>query len=169
MKVRLFLTYHLGQPVRIAKPDICQRALIPFFLIWAAVGSAAAQPTVVDSAAFNPYSETAMAITGPVILSSERIVFEMGSFLDLELVEPAVPGGWGASGDVPTAKVFRVSGDAGPLRQGNTLCGSQAITYLAAWDEEASGSLYLGIAMFTGSNLPVGVADPSLCATYFFQ
>lgn len=145
------------------------RAMIPLFLIWAAVGTAAAQPTLQESVAFNPYSETAMAITGPVILSSERIVFETGSFLDLELVEPAVPGRWGASGDVQTAQVFRVSGDAGPLRQGNTLCGTEAIAYLAAWDEEISGSRYLGIAMFIGSILPTGVADPSLCATYFFQ
>ena len=119
--------------------------------------------------AFKPYSETAIAITGPVILSTERMVFETGTFLDLEAHNLSTSGNWGASGEVPFAQVFRVSGDAGPLRQGNTLCGDQPITYMAAWSEESSGFSYLGTAMFTGMQPPTGTADPAICATYFFS
>ena len=130
---------------------------------------AASQPLFEDSKAFNPSSETAMAITGPVILSTKRMVFETGRFLDLEVHDPKSSGNWGASGDVPVAQVFRVTGDAGPLRQGNTLCGDQTITYVAAWSEDSSGFTYLGVAMFTGMEPPAGIADQALCATYFFS
>lgn len=132
-------------------------------------GPASSQPLLEESQAFNPYSETAMAITGPVILSSKRMVFETGRFLDLEVHDHRAAGNWGASGDVPDAQIFRVSGDVGPLRQGNTLCGDQPITYMAAWDEEVSGFSYLGIAMFTGIDAPKSIADQTMCATYFFS
>ena len=130
---------------------------------------ASSQPLFEESKAFNPSSETAMAITGPVILSTERMVFETGRFLDLEVHDPKSSGNWGASGDVLVAQVFRVSGDAGPLRQGNTLCGDQPITYMAAWSEDSSGFTYLGVAMFTGMEPPAGIAGQALCATYFFS
>jgi hypothetical protein len=132
-------------------------------------GPASSQPLFDDSKALNPSSETAMAITGPVIISTERMVFETGRFLDLEVHDPKSSGNWGASGDVHVAQVFRVSGDAGPLRQGNTLCGDQPITYLAAWSEESSGFTHLGVAMFAGMEPPAGIADQTLCATYFFS
>ncbi|MEX0281306.1 MAG: hypothetical protein AB3N13_08980 [Arenibacterium sp.] len=132
-------------------------------------GPASSQPLFEDSEAFNPSSETAMAITGPVILSTKRMVFETGRFLDLEVYDPKSSGSWGASGDVPVAQVFRVSGDAGPLRQGNTLCGDQPITYMAAWSEDSSGFTYLGVAMFAGMEPPAGIAGQALCATYFFS
>ncbi len=64
---------------------------------------------------------------------------------------------------------FRVSGDAGLLRQGNTLCGDQPVTYMAAWREESSGFGYLGIAMFTGIEAPTSVAEQTMCATYFYS
>ena len=57
---------------------------------------------------FAPYSETALAITGPVTLSKTEVVFENGAALDLEEINPAAPGSWGNSGDVPVAQLFRV-------------------------------------------------------------
>ncbi|MBY6084108.1 hypothetical protein [Ruegeria arenilitoris] len=132
-------------------------------------GAASSQPLFEDSKAFNPSSETAMAITGPVILSTKRIVFETGASLDLEVHDAKSSGNWGVSGDVPIAQVFRVSGDVGPLRQGNTLCGDQPITFMAAWNEESSGFDYLGIAMFTGAAAPTSVDDQTICATYFYS
>ena len=132
-------------------------------------GPASSQPLFEDSKAFNPSSETAVAITGPVILSTKRMVFETGGSLDLEVHDAKSSGNWGSSGDVPVAQVFRVSGDVGPLRQGNTLCGDQPITYMAAWDEEGSGFSYLGIAMFSGIEAPKSIADQTMCATYFYS
>ncbi len=132
-------------------------------------GPVSSQPLFEGSKAFNPSSETAMAITGPVILSTKRMVFETGGSLDLEVHDAKSSGNWGASGDVPIAQVFRVSGDVGPLRQGNTLCGDQPITFMAAWNEESSGFGYLGIAMFTGAAVPTSVADQNMCATYFYS
>ena len=142
--------------------------LVALLLIGVAGAPAASQPVLEEAQAFNPYSETAIAITGPVILSTKRMVFETGKLLDLDLVDQAASGDWGASGNVPVAQVFRVSGSLGPLRQKNTLCGDQPVTYMAVWDEESSGSKILGIAMFTGAEIPTGVAQESICATYFF-
>ena len=132
-------------------------------------GPASSQPLFEGSKAFNPSSETAVAITGPVILSTKRMVFETGGSLDLEVHDAKSSGNWGASGDVPVAQVFRVSGDVGPLRQGNTLCGDQPVIYMAAWREESSGFGYLGIAMFTGTAVPTSAADQNMCATYFYS
>ena len=127
------------------------------------------QPLEEDGKAFNPYSETALAITGPVILSTKRMVFETGAFLELDLVEQAASGSWGVSGDVPVAQVFRVTGDAGSLRGGNTACGDGTVTYIAAWDEELSGSKYLGIAMFTGTEIPTVAIEEQTCATFYYS
>ena len=131
--------------------------------------SANSQPLEEDGKAFNPYSETALAITGPVILSTKRMVFETGAFLELNLVEQAASGSWGVSGDVPVAQVFRVKGDAGSLRRGNTACGAGTVTYIAAWEEELSGSNFLGVAMFTGTEIPTGAIEEGTCATFYYS
>ena len=143
--------------------------LLPIVAIGLLGAPTSSQPLFDESKAYNPYSETAMAITGPVILSTRRMVFETGGFFDLEIHDRKSSGHWGASGDVPVAQVFRVSGDVGPLRQGNTLCGDQPVTYMAAWREESSGFGYLGIAMFAGIEAPTSVADQTMCATYFYS
>ncbi len=142
---------------------------LALLLIGAIGDPATSQPVLADAKALRPYSETAVAITGPVILSKKRMVFETGGFLDLNVVDDAASGRWGASGNVPVAQVFRVSGDAGQLRQQNTLCGDQPVTFMAAWDEESSGYAYLGIAMFTGAEIPTGVAEEGICGTFFFS
>lgn len=143
--------------------------LAPLVLIEMLAGPASSQPLLEKPMAFNPYSETAMAITGPIILSTTKMVFETGKFINLEMLDSQAAGGWGASGNVPVAKVFRVSGSVGPLRQQNTLCGDQPVRYMAVWDEESSGSKILGIALFTGAEIPTGVAQEGICATYFFS
>ncbi|WP_162798335.1 hypothetical protein [Sulfitobacter sp. SK011] len=143
--------------------------LAPLVLIGVLVGPASSQPLLEEPMAFNPYSETAMAITGPVILSTTKMVFETGKFINLEMLDSQAAGGWGASGDLPVAQVFRVLGSAGPLRRGNTLCGDQPVTYMAAWNENTSEFKLLGIAMFTGLDAPTGVAAQGICATYFFS
>ena len=148
---------------------MCRSILVPLVATGIFVGPALSQPLFEESKAFNPFSETAMAITGPVILSTKRMVFENGRFLDLEVHDPEASGSWGASGNIPVAQVFRVSGNVGPLRQGNTLCSDQPITYMAAWEEEGSKFKYLGIAMFTGVEAPKRIADRAMCATYFFS
>ncbi len=104
---------------------MCRSILMLLMAIGIFGGQASFQPFFEDFKAFNPSSETAMAITGPVILSTKRMVFETGRFLDREVHAPKSSGNWGASGDVPVAEVFRVSGDSGRMRQGNTLCGDQ--------------------------------------------
>ena len=148
---------------------MCRSILVPLIAFGILGGPALSQPLSVASRAFNPYSETAMAVTGPVTSSTEQMVFETGTFLDLEAHNLSTSGNWGASGEVPFAQVFRVSGDAGPLRQGNTLCGDQPVTYMAAWNENNSGFKPLGIALFTGLDAPTGVAAQGICATYFFS
>ena len=149
---------------------MCRSLLAPLVLIGVLGGPASSQPLLEEPKAFNPYSETAMAITGPIILSTKKMVFETGKFINLEILDSQAAGAWGASGDVPVAQVFRVLGNAGPLRRGNTLCGDQPVTYMAAWNEENnSGFKPLGIALFTGLDAPTGVAAQGICATYFFS
>ena len=118
---------------------------------------------------FAPYSETALAITGPVTLSKTRIVFESGATLDLEEINPKAPGSWGNSGDVPVAQMFRVSGKVGALRQGNTLCGEDPVTYLSASQEESFGYQYLVIALFVGVDAPDGINDSGLCGIFSYS
>ena len=144
-------------------------AFMTLLLIGNSGASAKSQPLIEGGKAFNPYSETAIAITGPVIISTKRIVFETGGLLDLDILGQEVSGKWGASGNLPVAQVFHVSGDAGPLRQENTLCGDQPVTFMAAWNQENFGFQYLGIAMFTGAEMPTGVTEESICGTYFFS
>jgi len=167
--VLAFIASDKVQPLRYEGKDMDRWTLAALFLIAVSADPAESQPLLDDAKAFNPYSETAIAITGPVILSTKRIVFETGGVLDLDVIDQAAKGGWGASGNVPVAQVFRVSGDAGLLRQENTLCGDQPVTYMSAWDEESSGFTYLGIAIFTGAEIPTGVTEEGICATYFFS
>ena len=61
--------------------------LAPLVLIGILGGPASSQPLLEEPKAFNPYSETAMAITGPVILSTTKMVFETGKFIDLEMLD----------------------------------------------------------------------------------
>jgi hypothetical protein len=62
-------------------------------LLIGAIGDPAASQTVLaDAKAFNPHSETAVAITGPVMLSKKRMVFETGGLLDLNVVDDAASG-----------------------------------------------------------------------------
>ena len=51
-----------------------------------------AEPMSPVSRAFNPVSKTATAITGLVIASDERVVFETGAVLALDLVDGAARG-----------------------------------------------------------------------------
>ena len=144
---------------------------ISAFALFVAITAATASSDAItqEPRTFRPYSETAVAITGPVVLSTDRMFFETGAFLELENISHAASGDWGVSGGVATAQLYRVSGRVGPLRQGNPLCGAEPITYLAAWEESGSGSGYLGIAMFTGTDMPSGVKDPDICAIYFYS
>ncbi len=138
------------------------------FMVW---GSAMAWSQVLGDKPklFAPYSETALAITGPVTLSKTRIVFESGAALDLEEINPKAPGSWGNSGDVPVAQMFRVSGKVGALRQGNTLCGEDLVTYLSASHEESFGYQYLVIALFVGADAPKGINDSGLCGIFSYS
>ena len=117
---------------------------------------------------FSPYSKTAIAITGPVTLSTTRISFQNGTGLGLYETSSESPGSWGNSGNIPFAQVFRVSGKVGALRQGNTLCGDQSVTYLSATKEESSDFEYLVVALFAGTDIPSGINDPSLCGIFSY-
>lgn len=140
--------------------------LVPVLL---ASAPASSQPLLEEAKAFNPFSETSMAVTGPVILSTDRMVFETGRFLDLKVLDHEASGKWGISGDLPSAQLFQVIGDAGPLRQGNTLCGDEPVTHMAAWSENVFGYNFLVIAMFIGMAVPSDVRDETMCAIYVYS
>jgi hypothetical protein len=118
-------------------------------------------------------STTAMAITGNVRFSPDRITFQNGKFLPLE---PAgiVPQFGEAMGTV-SATLYRVKKPDGPvLLQGTRLCGGrgpQPVTFIAVWKPApvASDIDPRTMAAFSGSVRPTVAGGPNFCGTYGYE
>lgn len=137
----------------------------PAFLLMA---PAHAAPLLDGPQAFNPYSRTASAITGPVIASRSSIVFGNGAGAQLTFLESATAD-WSASGSPVRAQVFSFGSDPGNLLNDNALCGAEeAPSYLAAFQSESFGSWILTLAVFASKQPPQSIDDAGLCGTYNF-
>ena len=107
-------------------------------------------------------SKTAMSITGDISFDDSGITFANGeslAFSDLVADHFEVDGE-----DVP-ASVYRIAVPADPeLENGNQLCGSGPVTFLANWAEGDAGSV---IAVFTGRREPT--SNAGMCASYNYE
>ena len=130
--------------------------------------SAYAAPLLESPQAFNPYSRTASAITGPVIVSRSGIVFGNGAGTQLTFLDD-VRSKWGASNQSFRAQIFALESDPGELLNGNALCGAdEAPTHLAAFQSENFDSWILTLAVFRGKEPPASIDDAGLCGTFNF-
>jgi hypothetical protein len=100
-------------------------------------------------------STTALAITGNIRVSADRITFANGAHIGLAPVGADHP------------NVFAVKPSANPtLLNGNKLCGTKPPTYVVIARD--GNSLYFKVS--DGQDMPEGRADPlpepGICATY---
>ncbi|MEJ8476163.1 hypothetical protein [Roseibium algae] len=118
--------------------------------------------------AFNPESNTSMAITGPIIASQSLLIFGNGTQMKLRLLGETT-GAWGVSGQSLPAQIFSIGSNPGELMNGNTLCGPEgAPTYLVVFQFKSYGMWSLNLGVFNGSQPPVSMNDDGLCGTYGF-
>ncbi|EPX76802.1 type VI secretion system-associated protein TagO [Salipiger mucosus] len=123
-----------------------------------------------NTIAATPFSRTATAILGPLLISSEHIVLETGRTIELDLVEPEKAGEWTHDGQQRAAAVFRLKTDPGELRSGNRLCGPDVpATHLAAAASAGIGGPSLTLAVFSGKEVPSGLdSGANLCGTFVY-
>lgn len=115
-------------------------------------------------------STIAMAITGNVTLSPDRITFQNGASLPLTLV------GHAAAFETPTnqrvpADLYKVTAPANPLLlHGNRLCGTP-VTYIAVWPVPASGGRQgRGMNVFSGATPPLPSGSRTgECGLFFYE
>ena len=117
-------------------------------------------PTFADD--YIAVSKTAMSITGDISFDDSDITFANGetlAFSDL------VADHFEVDGRRVPASVYRIAEPADPeLENGNQLCGSGDVTYLANWADGDTGSV---IAVFTGEDEPT--SDAETCASYSYE
>ncbi len=131
-----------------------------------------------DRARFEPFSRTAMAITGAIVLwgnpdfaepgSKMRMTFEAGPSIDLVSVGASWREWDLGGGGKQTAEVFRVDSDPSVLLNGNTLCGDE-VTYLAFFEGDLVGTRLLQLVAFSGEDVPKDVNSAGLCATFNYE
>jgi hypothetical protein len=111
---------------------------------------------------YTAVSNTAMSVTGDVWLDDFGMTFENEEALEFSdlvadhfLVDNrSLPG-----------SVYRVKVPADPeLQNGNQLCGSGDVAYVANWD---AGNGLTAIAVFTGKRPPK--SSDEMCALYTYQ
>ncbi len=126
-----------------------------------ALALTAAGPACADDLA--ALSNTAMSITGDMEMDDFEIVFENGKSLAFdELVGDTFV----VNGETVYASVYSINEPADPaLLNGNRLCGSGPVTYLATWNGPGEDSVI--VAVFTTQDVPQTDAD--MCASYTYE
>lgn len=112
-------------------------------------------------------SKTAMAITGDIVLSPQRLTMA-GKTLPLA-VAADIPA-FRTSGGTSAARVLRVTKPADPvLRNRNRICGDAPVRWIVVWREHAFGGTNLDIAAFSSVQRPSGEDDAGLCGTFMYS
>lgn len=107
---------------------------------------------------FQPVSTTATAITGPVRIGSDAVVFGKRSVPARRVASTAV------------GAVYRLARDPGPLLGGNFLCSrSEPARYLMVSEKAEPWGRTVTLAAFSGVKAPTDVDDPTLCATFSYE
>jgi hypothetical protein len=105
-------------------------------------------------------STTAMAITGDVEMDDFSMVFADGTRLDFDEL---VGDSFVVDGEAVNASVYSVAAPMDPvLLNGNRLCGSGPVTYVASWGSDSD----VAVAVFDTQDIPGSDAD--MCALYYY-
>lgn len=105
-------------------------------------------------------STTAMAITGDVEMDDFSMVFADGTRLDFDEL---VGDSFVVDGEIVNASVYSVAAPMDPvLLNGNRLCGSGPVTYVASWGSDND----VAVAVFDTQDIPGSDAD--MCALYYY-
>lgn len=130
-------------------------------LLAAALLSGFAAPVAASADDYTAYSNTAESITGDISMDDSSITFANGESLDFS---DLVADHFRVDGHRVPASVYRVSHPADPeLENGNRLCGSGKVSYVASW---SGGDGLTIVAVFTGNSAPQ--SDESMCASYTY-
>ncbi|HEV7252323.1 MAG TPA: hypothetical protein VGN97_04390 [Mesorhizobium sp.] len=121
-------------------------------------------PTLAQAEELTALSDTAMSITGDVTLDDFGITFANGEALAFSAL---VGDAFEVSGEQVPASVHEVEAPADPvLENGNQLCGSGNVTYVANWLIPGSDTDTV-IAVFDTQDVPQ--SDAEACATYTYE
>lgn len=146
------------------------RLFLPLAFGVALTTGALATPVTDFQEGYTPYSRTAQAITGPIIVSREKLVFGTGAVVDLKIVSEGVRAAWGMSGEVTNAQIFEMQSDPGALVNDNTLCGQDTpARYITFYQEEFLGSWLLEVGVYGGNTPPTQLDTPDLCGTFNYE
>ncbi len=128
----------------------------------AAAVCACSVATVVHADTYRAVSKTAESITGDISMDDYEIAFANGERLALsDLVSYEIKVG----GETRDASVYRVETPADPvLLNGNRLCGSGDVTFVANWAGSDDGTV---VAVFATPDVPQ--SDAEMCASYVFE
>ncbi len=111
---------------------------------------------------YKAVSNTAMSVTGDVLMDDFSITFETGDELAFSSL---IADHFIVDGERLPASVYRVAEPDDPeLLNGNRLCGSGPVTYVANW---TAGAGLSAIAVFTGNRAPK--SSDQMCASYTFE
>ncbi len=135
-----------------------------------------------EASVFEPFSRTAIAITGPITLSGNPEFASSGSTMTIAFGDGKEIGlvseganwrMWSLSGAKRTAEIFRLKDDPGALLNGNTLCGGSPQgkpLYLAFFEEPNVGDLQtLVMAVFQSKSPPHDINSEGLCGTFSYS
>lgn len=126
----------------------------------AAVGFLLASGACADD--YTAYSNTAESITGDISMDDFSISFANGESLDFSAL---ISDHFRVDGHQVPASVYRVKRPADPaLENGNKLCGSGNVSYVATW---GAGEGLTAVAVFTGNAAPQ--SDESMCGSYIYS
>lgn len=145
--------------------------IIAMACLWGLPASAAGTgPLGAKPEAFTAASGTAVAITGPVTLSTRVVSFGNGKAVALSLIADGQKGQWDIIGGTSLkAQVLRLAQDPGPLLNRNTLCGgNRTATFLVVYNQTGSyaGPGEITLLAFHGDKAPKSSNDPSLCGSF---
>lgn len=141
------------------------RSLIPLMIITIAGGFAA--PTLADDddyPVWKPSSDTAVSVTGPIMLLPDRLKAGQAYF-------PWRPAGALAQfkpdqGSIPT-RVFEVADGTNPeLLDGKKLCGDKAVGWIVMVPAPPDG---LEIDAYSSADKPSSISSPGLCGTFTYK
>ena len=112
---------------------------------------------------YTAVSNTAMSITGDISMDDFAITFANGKSLEFaELTADHLT----VDGEDRPASVYRVAKPADPkLENGNRLCGSGPVIYVASWGVDGDDTATI-VAVFTGGE---PASSDEMCASYTYE